>query len=190
MIQVKELCFRYPGSGAYTLRDISFSIGSGEIFGFLGPSGAGKSTLQKILIGMLRQYEGEAIVLGEEIRQTRSDFYQRIGVAFEFPNFYGRFTALENLELFRSLYAGKAKAKSPLAMLEEGRQSRSSRRGTAITRRVRAKAKRPRHSYGSRRASWSCSRPINTAESRLSRGESGSWSVFKSWTAAMSCGYR
>lgn len=119
MIQVKELCFRYPGSGAYTLRDISFSIGSGEIFGFLGPSGAGKSTLQKILIGMLRQYEGEAIVLGEEIRQTRSDFYQRIGVAFEFPNFYGRFTALENLELFRSLYAGKAKAKSPLAMLEE-----------------------------------------------------------------------
>ncbi|USG66939.1 ABC transporter ATP-binding protein [Brevibacillus ruminantium] len=117
MIQVNQLFFRYPGCRDYTLREISFAIGKGEVFGFLGPSGAGKSTLQKILIGMLRQYEGQVVVLGEEISRTGSDFYQRIGVAFEFPNFYGRFTALENLELFRSLYAGRTK--SSLAMLEE-----------------------------------------------------------------------
>ncbi|MEJ8543710.1 ABC transporter ATP-binding protein [Brevibacillus borstelensis] len=117
MIEVEQLSYRYPGSRNDTLQNISFAIERGEIFGFLGPSGAGKSTLQKILIGMLRQFQGRVSVMGEELSRTGSDFYQRIGVAFEFPNFYGRFTALENLQLFHSLYAGKTKA--PLEMLRE-----------------------------------------------------------------------
>lgn len=104
MIDVKELRFRYPGHKHYTLKGLDFHIPQGEIFGFLGPSGAGKSTTQKILIGMLKQYEGSVSILGKQLREHGRNYYNSIGVAFEFPNFYSRFTALENLNLFRSLY--------------------------------------------------------------------------------------
>ncbi|KKO54199.1 ABC transporter ATP-binding protein [Paenibacillus sp. DMB20] len=104
MIDVKELRFRYPGHRLYTLKGLNFHIPQGEIFGFLGPSGAGKSTTQKILIGMLKQYEGSVSIFGKQLKEHGRDYYNSIGVAFEFPNFYSRFTALENLNLFRSLY--------------------------------------------------------------------------------------
>jgi len=56
--------------------------------------------------------------MGKELREVRSDYYENIGVAFEFPNFYARFTAIENLNLFRSLYSGETKdPKNLLAML-------------------------------------------------------------------------
>jgi fluoroquinolone transport system ATP-binding protein len=107
MIEVRDLRFAYPGRKELTLQGLSFEIGKGEIFGFLGPSGAGKSTTQKVLIGVLKQYEGLVQVFGRELRGMGSEYYERIGVAFEFPNFYSKFTALENLQLFRSLYAGE-----------------------------------------------------------------------------------
>ncbi len=107
MIEVRNLKFSYPGAEAPVLKGLDFEIRKGEIFGFLGPSGAGKSTAQKILIGALKGYEGSAKVSGQEIRRAGTDYYERIGVAFEFPNFYMKFTAMENLKLFRSLYKGE-----------------------------------------------------------------------------------
>ncbi|MCK5198959.1 MAG: ABC transporter ATP-binding protein [Spirochaetales bacterium] len=86
------------------MRNISFSIEKGEIFGFLGPSGAGKSTTQKILIGILKKYSGKVSVYGSEISQVSGDFYNNIGVSFEFPNLYSKLTGRENLDFFTSLY--------------------------------------------------------------------------------------
>lgn len=83
---------------------MNFQVRSGEIFGFLGPSGAGKSTLQKILIGMLPKYKGSVSVNNNEVRNKSNHFYESIGVDFEFPSFYEKFTALENLKFFGSLY--------------------------------------------------------------------------------------
>ncbi len=116
MIEVNGLAYTYPGEGRRVLQGLDFTIGKGEILGFLGPSGAGKSTTQKILIGALKGYEGQVRVFGQELRQVNRGYYERIGVAFEFPNFYNRLTALENLSLFRSLYAGKTE--DPMALLE------------------------------------------------------------------------
>ncbi|MFD2169901.1 ABC transporter ATP-binding protein [Tumebacillus lipolyticus] len=116
MIEVKDLRFAYPGREAETLNGLSFAIGKGEIFGFLGPSGAGKSTTQKILIGALTGYRGEAWALGKELRTVKRSFFEQIGVAFEFPNFYGKFTALENLKFFASLYKGEQE--DPMSLLE------------------------------------------------------------------------
>lgn len=116
MIYVKNLFLKYPGASQDTINDITFSIKSGEIFGFLGPSGAGKSTLQKILTGILLNYRGEVKVLGNEIRNRRNTFYENIGVDFEFPNFYDKFSALENLNYFASLY--NRKVFNPLPLLE------------------------------------------------------------------------
>lgn len=116
MITVQGLKYRYPGNDKDTLKGLDFAINKGEIFGFLGPSGAGKSTTQKILTGILKDYQGQVRVNHKEISGTDSDYTQQIGVAFEFPNFYNRFTALENLQFFSSLYVKKPL--DPLPLLE------------------------------------------------------------------------
>jgi fluoroquinolone transport system ATP-binding protein len=104
MITVKNLHFTYAGAAKEVLTGMDFHVGRGEIFGFLGPSGAGKSTAQKILTGILRGYSGSVRVMGDEIRSKKRDYYEHIGVAMEFPNLYGKFTAMENLHHFASLY--------------------------------------------------------------------------------------
>ncbi len=104
MIVVEKLNFCYPHASALTIKDMSFSIRTGEIFGFLGPSGAGKSTTQKIINGILKNYSGSVRVFDREISKANKSIYEHIGVAFEFPNLYSKFTALENLKLFQSFY--------------------------------------------------------------------------------------
>ena len=116
MITVNNLRFSYPGAKESTLKGLDFNIAKGEIFGFLGPSGAGKSTTQKILIGILKSYQGQVTVMEKELSRSNFEYYEKIGVAFEFPNLYGKFTALENLNFFRSLYAGPTE--EPLELLK------------------------------------------------------------------------
>ncbi len=105
MITVENLSFSYTKSPF--ISEMSFSVSAGEIFGFLGPSGAGKSTLQKILIGMLRTYQGSAMVNGIECKKRTKHFYENIGVDFEFSTMYEKLTAKENLQFFSSLYEKK-----------------------------------------------------------------------------------
>lgn len=104
MISVENLFYQYPKNQEKTLKNICFEVKKGEIFGFLGPSGAGKSTLQKILTGTLSGYQGNVSVMKHSLKHLSEDYYEKIGVDFEFPNFYGKFTALENLTYFSSLY--------------------------------------------------------------------------------------
>lgn len=105
MIQVRNLSFSYTKQPF--ISDMSFSVYSGEIFGFLGPSGAGKSTLQKVLIGMITTYQGSAMVNGVECKEHKKCFYEDIGVDFEFSTMYEKLTAKENLQFFSSLYEKK-----------------------------------------------------------------------------------
>lgn len=117
MISVQEVFLKYSAAKADTIQGISFDVKQCEIFGFLGPSGAGKSTMQKILTGVLRDYRGTVRVFGNEVKNRTSDYYEKIGVDFEFPNFYGKFTALENLKYFASLYSSKTT--DPILLLEK-----------------------------------------------------------------------
>ena len=105
MIQVSNLSFSYTKQSF--ISDMSFSVSSGEIFGFLGPSGAGKSTLQKMLTGMLTTYQGSAMVNNVECKKRKKSFYEDIGVDFEFSTMYEKLTAKENLQFFSSLYEKK-----------------------------------------------------------------------------------
>lgn len=116
MIQVKDLRFTYPGNSDETLKGLNFNISDGEIFGFLGPSGAGKSTTQKVLIGILRKFQGSVSVNQQDLAVLNSNFYESIGVAFETPNLYSKFTALENLNFFSQFYTGPTR--SPEELLE------------------------------------------------------------------------
>jgi fluoroquinolone transport system ATP-binding protein len=105
MIQVRKLEFSYTKKPF--LEDVNFEVSKGEIFGFLGPSGAGKSTLQKVLTGLITNYKGNAIVNGMESKNHNNDFYENIGVDFEFPSLYEKLTARQNLKYFGSLYSNK-----------------------------------------------------------------------------------
>ena len=58
MIHVNNLSYAYQRDGRFAVKDISFDIQKGEIFGFLGPSGAGKSTTQGILTGAFAAAKG------------------------------------------------------------------------------------------------------------------------------------
>jgi fluoroquinolone transport system ATP-binding protein len=104
VIEVDDLTFRYPKTTAPAVKGMSFTVGRGEVFGFLGPSGAGKSTTQKILTGLLTGHGGRAAVWGRDPADWGSEYYERIGVSFELPNHYLKLTALENLQFFGSLY--------------------------------------------------------------------------------------
>lgn len=104
VINVVDVSFSY--SKHTFIENVNFDVKKGEIFGFLGPSGAGKSTLQKILTGLISDYKGSSSILGVESKHHGNDFYENIGVDFEFPSLYEKLTARENLLYFSSLYKG------------------------------------------------------------------------------------
>ncbi len=138
MITIENLTFTYPGGRTQAIKGLDFEVKTGEVFGFLGPSGAGKSTTQKILIGLLKGYQGHVQVMGKELSTWGQDYYERIGVGFELPNHYLKLTALENLNYFRSLYSGKTEdslkllekvglaedAKTPVSQFSKGMKMR------------------------------------------------------------------
>lgn len=104
MIEVKNLTFSY-GKDKQALHGLNFTVGDGEIFGFLGPNGSGKSTTQKILTGILRGYAGMVSLFGKDLATVHTqDFFQQIGVLFEFPYLYTNLSALDNLHYFSSFY--------------------------------------------------------------------------------------
>ena len=106
MINVSNLPFAYTGTNKPAIRDISFSVQPGEIFGFLGPSGAGKSTTQKILFRLLQGFQGSVSVFDRDLREWGYEYFEQVGVSFEMPNHYTKLTARENLRYFGALYQG------------------------------------------------------------------------------------
>ena len=87
------------------LKNVSFDIPKGEIFGFLGPSGSGKTTLIKILTAQLGATTGEATVLGQPAKQMQqTNQKKRFGILTDNSGLYERLTIEENLDVFRQLY--------------------------------------------------------------------------------------
>lgn len=107
MIEVQDLTFSY-GKDKQVLHGLNFSVRDGEIFGFLGPNGSGKSTTQKILTGILKGHGGMVSLFGQEIDNLqKEEFFQNIGVLFEFPYLYTNLSALDNLHYFASFYSAE-----------------------------------------------------------------------------------
>lgn len=86
------------------LRNVSFEVENGEIFGLLGSNGAGKTTLLKILATLVRPDSGQARVCGYDVVRDEARVRERIGlVCSDERSFYWRLTGRENLRFFGSL---------------------------------------------------------------------------------------
>lgn len=85
------------------LKDVSFSIKEGEIFGFLGPSGAGKTTTIKLLTNQLKPDHGTFLILGKPVDELQDELYQNIGVLSDNSGLYEKLTVYENLKIFADL---------------------------------------------------------------------------------------
>lgn len=104
MIKVEELYHSYTNDDKYAVKNISFEVGKGEVFGFLGPSGAGKSTTQGVLTGLLSLQKGNVTVAGYDVKHLRNEMFNHIGVSFEQSNLYSKLTAKENLAFYSKLF--------------------------------------------------------------------------------------
>lgn len=103
VIQAEHIRKRFGDKDA--LKDVSFSISKGDIFGFLGPSGSGKTTLIKILTAQLNPTSGQAMVLNQPAeKMQQSSQKMRFGILTDNSGLYERLSIAENLELYRQLY--------------------------------------------------------------------------------------
>ena len=83
------------------LKDVSFSVEPGQVYGFIGPNGAGKSTTIKVLTGLLNYDSGTVLVNGISPRNVKSRRY--IGYSPEQPYFYDYLTGRELLRFYGKL---------------------------------------------------------------------------------------
>ena len=96
----------------YAVRNVSFEVRRGEIFGLLGANGAGKSTTFRMLCGLLPASAGTLSVAGFDLRHAASSARARIGYMSQKFSLYGSLSVRQNLAFFSSAYgiAGERKA--------------------------------------------------------------------------------
>lgn len=87
--------------------DLSFSVGRGEVFGFLGANGAGKTTAIRMLCGLLKPTSGRAEVAGFDVANRPEQVKRRIGYMSQKFSLYNDLTVGENLQLFGTIYGLK-----------------------------------------------------------------------------------
>ncbi len=86
------------------VRDLSFSVPKGLIFGFIGPSGSGKTTTIRMLTGTYSPTEGEATVLGHRPSEFDRSIRERIGYMPQMFSLYPHLSVWENMNFAASLY--------------------------------------------------------------------------------------
>jgi ABC-2 type transport system ATP-binding protein len=101
-IEADHLIKRYGDKIA--VDDVSFSVYSGEIFGFLGPNGAGKTTTIKMVGGLLKPSAGTARVAGYDVQTHALQAKAATGFVPDEPNLYSKLSARELLRFVGDLY--------------------------------------------------------------------------------------
>ena len=101
IVEVSGLCKVYP---AFQLKDVSFSLGKGQITGFIGRNGAGKSTTIKSMLNLVHADSGSVSFFGLPMRENEAEIKQRIGYSTGAVSWYPRKTIREITEVTRSFY--------------------------------------------------------------------------------------
>ena len=114
IISVKNLVKNYGSFKA--VKDISFDVYEGEIFGLLGPNGAGKSTTLEIMETLRIKTSGQVLVDGFDLDKQADDIKKIIGVQLQSSGFYPGLNLVELIHLFGGLYNKKV---DPMELLKK-----------------------------------------------------------------------
>ena len=103
-ITINNLTKSYPGLDRPAIKDITFSVNKGELFGLIGPDGAGKTTLLRVLTTLLLPDEGVATVNDLDIIKDFKEIRKKVGYMPGKFSLYQDLTVLENLTFFATIF--------------------------------------------------------------------------------------
>lgn len=115
VIRVKHLSKHFGDLRA--VHQLSFSVGEGQVYGFLGQNGAGKSTTIRMLLTLIRPTEGEIEIFGMDLRKHRKEILRQTGAIIEKPDLYKYLSAKENVRIFSRLSGVKPTDKQVMDQL-------------------------------------------------------------------------
>jgi ABC-type multidrug transport system ATPase subunit len=116
IIEVKNLTKDFREIKA--VNDLSFTVPSGCVYGFLGQNGAGKSTTIRMLLTLIAPTSGSIEIFGMNLLHHRKEILRQAGAIIERPDLYKYLTALENLKLFAAMSGIKLAEKKLKEQLE------------------------------------------------------------------------
>ena len=115
VIQVTHLTKDFKDVKA--VNDLSFSVESGQVYGFLGQNGAGKSTTIRMLLTLIKPSSGDIEIFGMNLLKHRNEILRQVGAIIERPDLYKYLTALENLRIFAAMSGVKVSEKALMDQL-------------------------------------------------------------------------
>jgi ABC-2 type transport system ATP-binding protein len=98
IIEVKGLQKSFGSFEA--VKNVTFTVNKGDVFGFLGPNGAGKSTTMRCMLSLIKPNAGDIRIFGKNLFEERNAILAKVGSIVEKPDFYKYLSALKNLEIF------------------------------------------------------------------------------------------
>ncbi|WP_199620232.1 ABC transporter ATP-binding protein [Paenibacillus alkalitolerans] len=109
LLEVKEVTRLYRNGRG--VRNVSFDISKGDIFGLIGPNGAGKTTLLKIISGLIRPDRGQVRIFGHSLTERFEQAMERVSCVIEKADAYDYMSAYDNLKLAARFYPDLPKAR-------------------------------------------------------------------------------
>ena len=100
ILEVKSLSKKFKDFDA--VKNLSFTVNQGDVYGFLGQNGAGKSTTIRMLLKLIKPTTGEIIFSGKNIQQD-NDILRQTGAIIEKPDLYKFLSAYDNLAIFAKM---------------------------------------------------------------------------------------
>lgn len=117
LVEVNNLRKEFEDTTA--VKDLSFTVQKGDIYGFLGQNGAGKSTSMRMMLTLIRPTSGSIKIFGMELEKHSKDILKQIGAIIEKPDVYKYLSAYDNLELFAKLSGIKPTKQQLMAELDK-----------------------------------------------------------------------
>lgn len=116
VIEVQHLAKSFGDFQA--VRDVSFTVLQGDVYGFLGPNGAGKSTTIRCLLSLIRPDQGQLRIFGKTLAASRREILSRTGSIIEKPDFYKYLSAAQNLAICARISGVQVSRKEIEALLD------------------------------------------------------------------------
>jgi ABC-2 type transport system ATP-binding protein len=117
MIELQTLSKAYNKGKIQAVRNLTLTVGKGELFGFLGPNGAGKTTTIKMIVGLLRPDSGRVLVNGIDARREPLKAKSILGYCPDEPVLYDKMTGIRFLAFIGDVFGVPAERRA--ARIEE-----------------------------------------------------------------------